>query len=200
MQKKLIGYLIIVVAVLILIGIIYIIFFHKFSGPISVDNTKPQTQNTIEKIPEIIKNTEEKKIEIRNTPTPGKLIDSTETTVKKLAASFAERFGSYSNQSNYTNLEESLLFMSDKMRAREENNLASLRAKKLDSSNYSAIVTKVITCQITHLGGDVAEASIGALKTEISSNDSEKKSYSQNAIVKLVKVNNEWKIDEFIWQ
>lgn len=200
MQKKLIGYLIIIVALLILIGIIYVIFFHRFSAPAAVDNTKPQAQNNIEKIPEVIKIAEEKKVEANTAIKRSEPVDPTEVSIKKLATSFAERYGTYSNQSNFANLEESLLFMSEKMKAREKKNLEILRSKTNDYKSYNAVVTKVATCQITHQNTDIAEAAIGAIKTEFYAKDSEKKSYQQSAVVKLIKESGEWKVDEFVWE
>ena len=199
MQKKLIGYLAILVGLLILAGIIYIIFFHKFSSPAIIDNSKTINTNSLPSVPEIIKNEPEKKIEeIKNNKSNEK-IDTTQITLKKLAASFAERFGTYSNQSNYANLEESLFFMTEKMRTRETANLNDLRSKTIDYSNYNAITTKTVACNVTHVDGTIAEVSLGAIRTEMKTGVKDQ-SYPQNATIKLIKENNEWKIDEFVWQ
>jgi hypothetical protein len=65
----------------------------------------------------------------------------------KLSMSFAERFGSFSNQSNYGNFTDLEIMMTPSMRTWAREYVETLRSQATDSSYYG-ITTKALTYEV----------------------------------------------------
>lgn len=105
MNKKLLYTIILIIIVLLIFGLVYFFLIKKMSiSDLSdknklLNSVKTQTDQNVGKV-KINANQqlidEASKIELSNKPI-------TKEYVSKLAASFAERFGSYSNHANFKN-------------------------------------------------------------------------------------------------
>lgn len=114
---------------------------------------------------------------------------------------FVERFGSFSNQSNYQNFEDLLPFMSSSMRAWAEAKIADARSKPFPSL-YKGVTTKVL--KHTSLSLDeqrgVAGFKVTTQRKELLGTSDNFKVYLQDIVVRLVKQDSLWVVDSARWQ
>ncbi len=119
------------------------------------------------------------------------------------ASTFAERFGSYSNQSNYKNLDDLIIFMTEAMKKWvTETYKPSLIKQNSDSSTYYALETKAISNQVNILDAKAGKSEI-LIKTqrqEFKNNISNPRIFYQDILIKMIKVDNEWKVNGAYWQ
>ncbi len=120
----------------------------------------------------------------------------------KMAASFSERYGSYSNQSDYENLEDLLPFMSSSLKLKTENFIREKRASGGDAAIYYGITTKALKSEATEFLPET-----GTAKFKISTQRQETVGASVNARVfyqevemTLIKESGIWKVNEVAWQ
>jgi hypothetical protein len=120
----------------------------------------------------------------------------------RLSMSFAERFGSYSNQSNYTNVIDLKLFMSDKMRVWADDFVAQQRRADKDTSIYFGITTTAVANELLTYDEDLGTASVKVETrrreaTGTTGNLSDP--YGQRVTVTFVKERGTWKVDSAFW-
>lgn len=118
-----------------------------------------------------------------------------------LATLFVERYGSYSNQSNFQNLEDLLPLMSESFRAKTEQQLEEMRRTTPPPTEYIGVTTRVLS---------VAESSYdlsrGAAAFRVSVQKSEVKGTAPPVItypaidVTLVREGAVWKVSSAVWQ
>ncbi len=121
----------------------------------------------------------------------------------QLAASFAERFGSYSNQSNHRNVFDTEIFMSKKMLAWANSYLAQPAATSSINSAYYGITTKAVAKQVKDYDDSAGLATILVQTRRQEANGTignVTNAFNQDIVIKLVKENNSWKIDSAVWQ
>lgn len=203
-NRKKIGLLIIIIAILLLA--IIIIIFLKRNQP-AVDNTPIVPVNTGGIVGSA--NT----APTAPTSTPGdaprnyQAYDVTKEAphkinandAAKLSALFAERLGSFSNQSDYSNVTDLKILMTADMKDWADKYVADLRAQKY-SGQYYGIITKALTTKILSPEKD------GQIKIEIQTERQESNadvvsaSYLQKMTLDLVKANDEWLVDGAYWE
>ncbi|MDD2258078.1 MAG: hypothetical protein PHN43_02630 [Patescibacteria group bacterium] len=119
---------------------------------------------------------------------------------EKRAQLFAERFGSFSNQSNYNNIADVTILMTPSMRLWAENYLAELRQQPYDG-DYYGIISNVVFTEI--LNYNEAEESISFAVTterqETKGLDSSEP-YRQVIDIDLIKDGNDWLVDRAQWR
>ena len=199
MNKKTWGVIIIIFGLLLIIAIIYFLFLYQPAtpGPVVSQPTagEPQAalpQQAVSPKPPIavqpvapIKNTEIK-----------------QDDVARMASAFAERFGSFSNQSDYGNIRDLQIFMTAKMKDWAQNYIDQARAKKTDTSIYYGIVTKSILSEVKQFNGDAGQAEI-LVKTQrrestgVSGNST---TFYQDIIIKYLREVGVWRVDGVYWQ
>lgn len=123
-----------------------------------------------------------------------------ENALKQMAASFAERLGSFSNQSNYGNISDLKIFMTDKMRAWADDYVVAQKEKKGDTATYFGVTTKALSSQTVSFNdaGGKAEITVKTQKREISGDNNAAVSY-QDIVVKFIKEKAIWKVDSAEW-
>lgn len=121
--------------------------------------------------------------------------------LRKLAMSFAERFGSYSNQSDYSNIAESKIWMTAKMQEWADDYIVSLRNQNKDNSVYYGITTAKVSGEVQKFDdkAGTAEIMITTQRREVIGT-SEPKVFSQNILIVFEKVKGEWKVASATWQ
>lgn len=122
------------------------------------------------------------------------------TDVAKIASVFAERLGSYSNQSNYSNYEDLNIFMTASMRDWALDYVAKMRADNPYDGNYYGITTITINSRVTKFDDNKGEAEIiiSTQRREVGASDGETTS-SQDLRLTFVKENNQWLVDGAYW-
>lgn len=155
----------------------------------------------------------EKQIEFNNQPAAGNTVakaeiknklgdgDVDELELKQMAAAFAERFGSFSNQSNYGNISDLKIFMTDKMRNWSDEFVAAEKAKKSDISIYFGVTTKALAEEMKKFDKEngEAEALVKTQRREASGFTSNISSYYQDIAISFKKEKGVWKVDSAKW-
>ena len=120
----------------------------------------------------------------------------------RLAGSFAERFGSYSNQSNFSNMEDLKIFMSTRMKTWTNDFISRQKIQGVQSDIYYGITTKAIAKEMIDYDDDVGHASVSVhtrRREATSSTNNTSKVFGQIVIIKFVKEYKAWKVDSASW-
>jgi hypothetical protein len=125
-----------------------------------------------------------------------------EDNLKKIALNFAERFGSFSNQNQFQNIEDLKILMSNKMIAWADKYVRDALAKNTDTSVYYGITTKAINASAVKINEKAGQAEILVYTQrweakEVSTNI---RVFYQNISIKFVFENGNWKVDGAYWQ
>lgn len=123
--------------------------------------------------------------------------DKTKAQLVKLVAAFVERYGSYSNQSDYENLEDLMRIMSDDLKNWAENFVADKRAAGIDETVYYGITTKVLKVDIVAYEDVLGRATFKAStqKREVVGSTVNAKVYYKDVNVEMIKEGGIWKVN-----
>ncbi|PIP33963.1 hypothetical protein COX22_01585 [Candidatus Falkowbacteria bacterium CG23_combo_of_CG06-09_8_20_14_all_49_15] len=140
-----------------------------------------------------------KKIVIAENPIKSAVLSKLD--LEKLAASFAERFGSYSNQANFANIRDLQVFMTEKMRRWSAGYIQDLSNASADSTIYYGISTKAVGRTFSTYDADDgrAEILISTRRRESFSTAANSKVFSQDIKINLIKQNDVWLVDGAFW-
>ncbi|MDO9399408.1 MAG: hypothetical protein Q7T79_01850 [bacterium] len=201
MSRRTVGIIIILTGLILIFGIVYVIFIYKFTS---------QQPEAVEKEP-VISDQPKKPIEqtIAVPPTgttikvaPIKKTEINQDDLARIASAFTERFGSFSNQSDYGNIRDLKLFMSSKMQTWADNYISQAQASNQQTAIYYGITTKAITTEVKQFDSESGQAEIliknqrkEAIGTTINAS-----TFYQNIIIKFIREKGAWKIDSAIWQ
>lgn len=123
--------------------------------------------------------------------------------IRRMASSFAERFGSYSNQSNFANILDLKIFMTRKMKDWADSYVAENRAVPQGADIYFGITTSAIAEEIEQYDDDLGFATILVFtrrqEARVSRNNVSD-IYDQRIEIALKKENGAWKVDHAFWQ
>jgi hypothetical protein len=204
-NRKRIGLLLILIGLLLLILIIYFGFFKKTptgvptgptgtstvagqlpAGP-STGTTTPgdrptghQTYNLAQEAPHV----------------------TSATDLEKIGMSFAESFGSYSNQSEYSNFTGLKIFMTDNMKAWVDTYIVDLKKSSAASTGYSGWETRALTANASGFDDQAGTALIIVTVERSTSTEQIGGGVPQIAKLDLTfkKVNNDWLVDRAYWE
>lgn len=179
--------------------IVYILFFHNFSAA-------PQTSVNLTE--------EEKSKAAAGEENSGKTNTSaseankavkkevTRDDLARMAASFAERFGSYSNHSDYGNIVDLQIFMSRKMQEWSDNFIAEARSKSGGEEIYYGITTKALTTEVAQYdeAGGLAKVLVKTQRRESFGATSNASVSYQDINLNFIKESGAWKVDQAEWQ
>jgi hypothetical protein len=201
-QRQKIGLLIILISLLIIFGVIYFIFMRESSvSTVTPDQpTSPIVQLPQE--PDFSTTTPSDR------PRNHQLYDITKqeehqinsSDVAKIANAFAERLGSFSNQSNYSNFEDLNIFMTASMRTWAVGYVDKMRADNAYNGSYYGITTKAISSEIIKFDDEegVAEVIVSTQRREIEMDGGEN-NLNQDLRLTFVKENNQWLVNGAYW-
>lgn len=122
---------------------------------------------------------------------------SDEEITRALARSFTERYGSFSNQNEFENLERLMVYMTSKLRNETQNFIDSQEGK--DNSVYFGVTTSVISLNVDKMEEKRAVVLVATRRRE-SKEGSATTVSSETARVVMVKDSGEWLVDKFDWQ
>jgi len=114
---------------------------------------------------------------------------------------FVERFGSYSNQSEYENLQELVSFMTPRMRAWAEGKIRERQAGEIPSI-YRGVTTKALAHKVVSLDerDGKAEFLVSTQRKESVGSQGNSKVFTQDVTIKLAKEDGVWLVDGAFWQ
>ena len=124
----------------------------------------------------------------------------TEANLKAVAMTFAERYGSYSNQGNFSNLADLNSIMTVRMKALADNYKISQQSKNVDS--YYGITTKSLSVDILSLEENLGRASVTVTtqRHEALGSTINPRPFYQDIKIQLTKTGDIWKVDFVEWQ
>ncbi|HLC90055.1 MAG TPA: hypothetical protein VJG65_03780 [Patescibacteria group bacterium] len=122
-----------------------------------------------------------------------------EAELKAVAMTFAERFGSYSSEGGFSNLDDLKDLMTLRMKAWTENYKIE---KSGASGEYYGVTTQALTAEIISLDEDFGQAEIlvNTQRREMRQKTINPDIFYQKLKLKLVKSQTGWKIDSAEWQ
>ncbi len=125
-----------------------------------------------------------------------------ESDLAKRARAFAERFGSYSNQSDYGNFRDLELFMTNSFATWSRNYVEQLRENSPSHESYYGISTRAITTDLISYDESAgkAEINITTERSESSEVGGALEPYYQDILLRLEKVGKDWLIDAAYWE
>lgn len=127
----------------------------------------------------------------RVTPPPPDLLD--------LSRSFAERFGSFSNQSNFENVRELKPFMTATMRTWADQFIRDALAKADPAAPYYGITTRTLETKAESIEGDGAIVLAKTQRREVKG-VAAPRVFFQDLSLRLKKVDGEWRVDAATWR
>ncbi|MBU0636625.1 MAG: hypothetical protein ABH818_03135 [Patescibacteria group bacterium] len=202
MNRKIVGVIIIITGLIFVIGIIYVIFFHKFSQQEVV-----QTEQSPTSTQQIVTDEQPITAPVSVTTTPvtplSKKTKVSQEDLERIATSFIERLGSYSNQSDYGNVRDLKIFMSADMQIWADNYIKQVQADHKQTAIYYGITTKAITTEVQRFDDKAGEAEIlvKSQRREATGTTANATAFYQDAIIKFVhEKKGTWKVDSVSWQ
>jgi hypothetical protein len=193
MNRRNVGIFFIFLGVVVILLIIYFLFFFKNKKQEVVETKTPVTNVATTSI--VVE--PPKTFDLK----PATKEELNEEGVLRLATSFAERFGSYSNHSNFQNMTDLKLFMTERMRKWSEQYVKELALKQTGAAEYFGVTSKTITKKMISFddAGGKAKALIQMQRREVGAKASAS-SFGQAIEINLVKEGGTWKVDEARWQ
>ncbi|MBN2853928.1 hypothetical protein JXK06_00095 [Patescibacteria group bacterium] len=125
-----------------------------------------------------------------------------ETDLEKRAKAFAERFGSYSNQSNYSNFSDLEIFMTKSFADWSKSYVEELRDNAPSYKTYYGITTRALGVEIIDFDESKGRAEINVLteRSESSDNINNLEPYQQEITLKFNKIGSDWLVDAAYWE
>ncbi len=220
MNTKLVGIIIIILGLTGIFGGIFFVYKQMYYKPDEVavvdlvveENTteKPLENKKSYNLPietkegsieNIIKLKEKKIVTISGKDTSEEKNSLKENQLKRTASLFVERLGSYSNQSNFSNVADLKIYMSDKMRRWADDFIEKNNIDR-DISVYYGITTKSISQKMELIDEDNGRAtvSVNTLRRESGGDLVQDNSFYQEALVSFVLEDGFWKVDSANWK
>lgn len=122
------------------------------------------------------------------------------TNLKRIAAAFAERFGSFSNEGNFENIVDLKYFMTASLQTWADSYVADARSKPR-SPEYSGTTTRSIAVEVSAFD-EVAGTATVVVKTQRREQGSTAGSdsvYYQDLKLEFLKQGDTWKVDAATW-
>ncbi|HTX86922.1 MAG TPA: hypothetical protein VMC41_02575 [Candidatus Nanoarchaeia archaeon] len=193
--------IIIAIIILLLLIIAFFLFMYKFPGaaiPKSVNQTAGQTVNNQKTL--VTASTTPAVPAKQTKAAPASNDTITQTNLVKIAESFAERLGSYSNQSNFSNITELKLYMTPSMRAWADSYIAA-NQKAAYSGVYQGVTTHAISAETQDFDNTKGQADILVHTQKVSQTGTAGPVISyQDIVVTFVKQGNNWLVDNAVWK
>lgn len=134
-------------------------------------------------------------------PMEATLAQKSESNMSAAAKSFVEIYGTYSNQSNYVNIEAVLPLASSRYRAELASTLQNFRASYRPGASYEGTTTVVLSKNMEKFN-DAAGTATVLLKTQKQVSAGAQSNYTikyQDIRVDLVKEGDQWLVDGAKW-
>lgn len=123
-----------------------------------------------------------------------------ENDLKKMASSFAERFGSYTSHSGFGNIEDLRIFMSDSMEEWANGFVEDQVEEETEDNDFYGISTRAASTQVTEFDKDSGRAVVMVETQRTETKDDEKEVFPQAIEITFAKEGSEWKVNRAEWQ
>lgn len=121
--------------------------------------------------------------------------------ISRMVFSFVERFGSYSHESRFQNLQDLEVFMTQNMKIWVQDFISKNKDNTSSAKAFKKITTKSLVVKELDMDPEIGLASI-VITTQRREFDNATATmpYYQDIYVELKKINNEWKVDSATWK
>lgn len=203
-NRKKVGIALIIFGLLLIVLIIYFGFLRRDKGGVFVPVVEEEvTPAQLEPAPEEITTTpsdrpaDESRYDLSKEKPH--VIDGLDLT--KRAEGYAERLGSYSSQSDYSNFTSLKAYMTPAMQSWVDTEVEKLRANNSGDSYYG-IVTRALTANIDSFDDEAGKAEVSVMteRRESRSEIGGGESFRQEVKFSFVKSGSAWLIDAAYWQ
>lgn len=126
--------------------------------------------------------------------------EKAERELERFVANFVERFGTYSNQNEFSHLESLKMFTSDQFYIWARQNTQSSDAGISDPALYYGISTKALDVSLLSEDSSLRTYNISTQRQESRGSDSNSRLFSQDAEVELIRKDSVWLINGVFWQ
>ncbi len=195
---------------LVIILIIFLILAIILAGIFWFLNIQKNKQQNIEVIQELeLENNklieEDDDVVEENKPVPyipkATEQEKLQAQLTKIASAFAERFGSYSNQSNYENLKDLMPFMATNFKRWTEDKIASANFANKPVIYYG-ITTKVLKINLIDFSKEKGTAVfiISTQRNEVVGSDENSKVLYSDMNLQMIEQNGVWKVSQAVWK
>ena len=202
MNRRVWGIIIVIAALAITAGIVYIIFIYRFSSSPAPAADQPAALTVAPAADQPAAPAPARTSSPAPAVSPLKKTEVGRDDLIRLGSAFAERFGSFSNQSDYGNIKDLQIFMTASLKAWSDNYINDARTRKGDSTIYYGIITKSISGEVKRFDPDLGKAEI-LVKTQrresigVSGNGP---TFYQDLLVKYSREDGGWLLDGLHWQ
>lgn len=117
-----------------------------------------------------------------------------------LSRSFTERFGTFSNQNNYENINNLRSYMTPNMEKAADGIIAKSEAKKDQQNGYYGITTQALTTTTISSSAQKVTIIVTTQREESKETTSERKIFQQSAELQVVMQDGAWKVESIIWK
>ena len=115
-----------------------------------------------------------------------------------IARTFVERFGSFSTEADYSNVDDVLGIVTPKLRVTLQDIAEAARAEQ--SGLYYGVSTQVITMAVVSETETSATLQITTQRQESFGSPGNTQSRYQDIIIDLVKIDGDWLVSGFTWE
>ncbi|MEY4723146.1 MAG: hypothetical protein RLZZ324_659 [Candidatus Parcubacteria bacterium] len=121
--------------------------------------------------------------------------------LKRLASSFAERYGSFSSLGNYDNQADLEVLMTKAFASKTEASVAAQRAKPSTGPFYGVTTRSIsVTVQTLDESGGIAVLIVKTQRSETAGNATQPTVKYQDIRVGMLKEDGAWKVNSAAWQ
>ncbi len=180
----------------IILGVIIILLLVAVSLTVLIINKPAKRVDVVSSQDEkILPEIKIQKDNVATTTLPKKeIVKEPPVNIVKIAEDFVERFGSFSNHSNYSNINDLVSVMTAKMKAY----VRDTTKQSINQQSYYSITTRVINSSLKNKTDNIANVIVRSQRQEFK--DGQTKIFYQDAKVELVKEGNKWLVDSLVWQ
>lgn len=190
-------YLILIVLLILALGLLGAFWYLSQNKNQDQPTTVENTQNNFNE-PTVNQEQPTPKPVVSETPVSNNLTaeEKEQAQLLKLAGSFVERYGSYSNQTDFENLSDLLPFMSRDLKNWAENFIKEKRKSIAENQPYYGLTTKTLKKELVSFSDDLVKIKVSVQKSEMIGGDFNAKVFYEDYLVELIKEDEIWKIDK----
>ncbi|PIT90032.1 hypothetical protein COU23_00740 [Candidatus Kuenenbacteria bacterium CG10_big_fil_rev_8_21_14_0_10_36_11] len=189
-------YIILIILLLIALGLLGVFWYlsnnankNNIVAPIDNNALIAEENKIATKTPVIIP-------ENKNTLPPVSYEEKEKAQLQQLVSAFVERYGSYSNQTDFENLTDLMPFMSQSLKRWAENLIDSKRVNSNSQAPYYGVTTKVLKTEIIEFTDELVKIKVATQKSEMFGTDYNSKVSYEDLTVSLIKEEGVWKVNE----
>ena len=204
-NKKVLIALIILI-LLLLAAVVFFLFFFKWpkkQAPAKVEVKQEQPVVKPEPVvEEVATSVKQLIVNIKDDTTAPAPADLEKSNLEKTASLFAERLGSFSNQSDFGNILDLKNLMTESMQAWADGYVATARKNTVYDGVYRGTITRAISTDVEDFdsNANTVKAVVHAQKVESSGDVNSETTYYEDLAITFVKDGNVWLVDFAKWQ